>query len=154
MFACSISAISLEELSARVLPDASVVSFDHERFLTRCLGNRGFAERMLTKFQELFAGDVAEIAEAGQRGDAEHVARVAHRLTGSLATLSAGRLREVLSVVEQQSRAGQLALLPQLLELVAVEWSLFLAQVANCSYPVIQGPVSPVLEADSGGCRS
>ncbi len=129
MVASSVPSGSTGDESLPVLLDSADLPFDWDRFLARCLGNQAFAERILAKFFRLFSDDFAEIEQAQRTGDGESLARVAHRLKGSAANISAVRLRNVLATIEHHGRQHQLEALPPYLELLRSEWALFVEHV-------------------------
>lgn len=135
----SLSSPSVEATAHRVLPHSDEPPFDRERFLARCLGNVSFAERMLAKFQLLFAEDLGELQQAGEQLDSARVARVAHRLKGSAANISAPRLRTALAAMEQLGRSDNLAQFSEHMEQLRSEWLRFeqsatveMARAASC----------------------
>ena len=75
-----------------------------DELLARCMGNIGFAERILAKFQDRFEHDLEELDRALQARDAEAVARTAHRIKGASANVAASRLHEHAAEIEQLGR--------------------------------------------------
>ncbi|MHB8865265.1 MAG: Hpt domain-containing protein [Pirellulaceae bacterium] len=96
-----------------------------DELLARCLGNIGFAERILAKFQDRFEHDLAELDRALQSRDADAVARTAHRIKGASANVAASRLHERAAAIEQLGRAQRLSDIPHGLEQLRHEWSCF-----------------------------
>ena len=68
------------------------------------MGNIGFAERILAKFQDRFEHDLEELDKALQARDADAVARTAHRIKGASANVAASRLHEHAAEIEQLGR--------------------------------------------------
>ena len=62
------------------------------------------------------ANDVSELGAAVDRGEAPAVARVAHKLKGSSATLGATRASQIASELETTAQAGDLTAAGDLLE--------------------------------------
>jgi len=97
--------------------------FDLEELLDRCMGNLELAERLLAKFQDRFQADLAELEQALQTGPSGEIARVAHRIKGASASVSALRLRELAGQIEQLGRSDQCAAIPPYLEQLRSEWT-------------------------------
>jgi HPt (histidine-containing phosphotransfer) domain-containing protein len=76
------------------------------------MGNIDLVQRVLDKFQQRLPEDLAELEQAFEHGNAEQVARTAHRLKGSSATMSAGGLTSAAADVEDASRHGRMAEVP------------------------------------------
>jgi len=91
-------------------PDAAdaPAPFDLAALLQRSMGQRGFVERVLTKFETKAREDLESIEQGVQAGDAERIAFLAHGLKGAAANLSAEALRDVAAKMERVSRSGDL----------------------------------------------
>jgi HPt (histidine-containing phosphotransfer) domain-containing protein len=65
---------------------------DHKDLLTRCMGNKQFAARILDAFLRQLSADLDELDAAIQAEDASEVAVIAHRVKGASSNVSARRL--------------------------------------------------------------
>jgi two-component system, sensor histidine kinase and response regulator len=82
---------------------------DYDALLQRCMGDREFADRILAKFQDRVGTDLDQLEQDLTAGDTEQVVRLAHRLKGAAANLSARALQEVASRLEALGRQGDRA---------------------------------------------
>ncbi len=87
--------------------DAQVV-FDADDLMARCLGNIEFAEHILEMFQTRFGEDLVELERYLAAGDADAVARLAHRLKGASANASARTLQTIAAEIEHKARTRSL----------------------------------------------
>lgn len=71
----------------------------------RCMDNITLVQRVLEKFQQRFPEDLDELEEALETHDAEKASRVAHRIKGSAANISAGHIQRAATEIEDLSRA-------------------------------------------------
>ncbi len=78
--------------SAAESPPCEMLNLDELR--NRCMGNIDLVNRVLKKFQTRFPEELAEMKQALECGDSERIARVAHRVKGTSASVSAKRWRE------------------------------------------------------------
>jgi len=92
---------------AAVSPTTKVL--DLEGLLHRCMGNVDLVRRVLEKFQTRLPEELAELEKALEGADMERLARIAHRVRGSSATVSAEGLAQAAAEVEDASRAGHVA---------------------------------------------
>lgn len=76
-----------------------------EELQNRCMGNLDLVQRVLDKFQTRFPEEVLEIQNALDAGDTEHVARVAHRVKGTSASVSAKGLTQAAAELEELTRS-------------------------------------------------
>jgi HPt (histidine-containing phosphotransfer) domain-containing protein len=95
---------------------------DIEGLVNRCMGNIELAQRVLEKFRQRFPEDLAELEEALTLGDMEKLARTAHRIRGSSATMSAEGLAEAAASVEHAGREGRQADVSLGMERLRDEW--------------------------------
>jgi HPt (histidine-containing phosphotransfer) domain-containing protein len=114
--------------SAVATPSSSVINIDE--LLSRCMGNAGFAERVLVKFRNRFEVDLAELGLAVELSDAEAIARAAHRIKGAAANVAATRLREGAAVIEHLGRTAQVRDVPQHLTQLTLDWNDFVQATA------------------------
>ncbi len=85
-------------------PLTSAQVLDLPQLLERCLGDLAFAERCLVKFQQRLQADVEQLQESVNAGDTFEVARIAHLIKGSAATVAAMPLAETANAVEAAAR--------------------------------------------------
>lgn len=104
--------------------------FDGQELLTRCMGNRQFAERVLDKFLTRLEADVSELEQAIAEEDLTAVARVAHRIKGASANVAAHRLHECCAGLEQRALRQNVQHLAAELDALRAEQSRF-AQCAR-----------------------
>jgi len=90
--------------------------------LNRCMGNIDLVQRVLEKFQQQIPADVADLEKALELGDAERLARIAHRVKGSSATMSAEGLAQAAAEIENASREGRMTDVPVCIERLRDEW--------------------------------
>ena len=81
---------------------------DFPQLLHRCLGNERLAREVIVRFHDRIEEDVARLQGALRRQDTTELAAVAHRIKGAAASLSANRLTEAASGMEEGARAGHL----------------------------------------------
>ena len=98
---------------------------NYDELVDRCLGKIDFAERVLSKFHDRFPDSLNEMLESTQEGDLESVARVAHRLKGAAANISARGILEAAQEIETIGRHGQAEELPPWLDRLNSEWERF-----------------------------
>ena len=84
--------------------DHSLAPLNFDELLHRCLGNRELAQRVLTKFQVLFAHELQAMRQRFEAGDWEEVGRLAHRVRGSAANVAAAELSRLATELEGQAR--------------------------------------------------
>ena len=112
------------ELSGR---DETVLAFDE--LVERCMGQIDFAERVLSKFEQTFGGDLTELEDLLERENHEEIALVAHRLKGASANVGAPRLCDRAAKIENLARAQRTAEIPPYLDQLRSEWSRFVESV-------------------------
>jgi HPt (histidine-containing phosphotransfer) domain-containing protein len=96
---------------------------DVEGLVNRCMGNIELAQRVLEKFRQRLPEELAELEEALRLGDVEKLARTAHRIRGSSATMSAEGLATAAAGVEDAGRQGRASDIPLCIERLRDEWS-------------------------------
>jgi HPt (histidine-containing phosphotransfer) domain-containing protein len=114
---------------------ASATSFpsgvlDVEGLCHRCMGNIDLVQRVLKMFAERMPEEMATIEKAIELRDTEQVARVAHRVRGTSASVSADGLMRAATEIEDVSRQGRLADLPPRVEQLRGEWEKYLSCAA------------------------
>ena len=117
--------------SARGDSSGGEAPVDYSRLIDRCLGNLEFADRVLNKFRTGFTAQIEELVELCSTDHAEKIARLAHRLKGEAAQVSAQGLSRVMAEVEQLGREQKLEGLPGCLDRLRREWSRFLEYSAT-----------------------
>ena len=98
-------------------------AFDIDELVDRCMGNLELAERLLAMFQDRFETDLTELEKVFETGESGEIARVAHRIKGASASVSAQRLQELAARIEQLGRSGQSAAILPYLEQLRREWT-------------------------------
>jgi HPt (histidine-containing phosphotransfer) domain-containing protein len=97
-----------------------------EELINRCMGNIDLVQRVLEKFGQRLPEDLEELERALEAGNTEEVARVAHRLKGSSASVSAEGIASAASRIEEAGRAGRSAEIPMALDRLRSEWKRYL----------------------------
>jgi PAS domain S-box-containing protein len=80
---------------------AASAAFDADSALKRVRGKQAFLLYLVEAFLQDLPGALAEIEEAAAAGDAQRLARSAHRLKGAAVTLSAGPVAETSQELEK-----------------------------------------------------
>ena len=101
------------------LKSAASEVFDREELRARCLGNIDFVQRVLDKFQQRIPAELAELDRVLALSDGEQLARVAHRMKGTSANVSAAALAHAAAEIEDLGRAGRMADVPEAIERLA-----------------------------------
>ncbi len=97
-------------MPASKLMDSECV-IDHEDLLTRCMGNRDFARRILESFAKQLNADLAALESAIDRGDVDHVAIIAHRVKGTSSNVSACGVHRLATNICELVKSGDIDLL-------------------------------------------
>lgn len=95
---------------------------DVDRLRNRCMGNMDLVQRVLNQFQKKIPEELAELERAISSRDTEQIARVAHRIKGTSANMSAERLQRAATEIETLGRLGQASDVPPLLAALRDEW--------------------------------
>jgi HPt (histidine-containing phosphotransfer) domain-containing protein len=95
---------------------------DVEGLINRCMGNIDLVQRVLEKFQQRIPDELAELEDAFEHGETERLGRIAHRLRGSSATVSAEGFAQAAAEIEDASRNGRVADIPAGIEHLRSEW--------------------------------
>ncbi len=99
---------------------------DLEGLRNRCMGNADLVQRVLKMFEQQFPAEMETIENALQLRDTEQLARVAHRVKGTSASMSAAGLTRAAAEIEDASRQGRLGELPAGIERLHDEWEKYL----------------------------
>jgi HPt (histidine-containing phosphotransfer) domain-containing protein len=109
--------------TAKSLPSAVL---DMESLRNRCMGNLDLVQRLLKTFHERMPLEMDAMEEALKQSDAEAVARLAHRVRGSSASMSADGLTRAATEIEIISRSGSVEDIPASIEHLRDEWEKYL----------------------------
>ncbi|MCR9117007.1 MAG: Hpt domain-containing protein [bacterium] len=81
--------------------------------LHRCMGNIDFAERMLKRFEETFEVQIDELSQQSGE-DRDEISRLAHRMKGAAANISAPLLEQSLvelhEITSQENPVSEVAI--------------------------------------------
>ncbi len=102
------------------IPPPEVLNLEELR--NRCMGNIQLVRRILEKFQQRLPAELAELENAFELNDTEQIARVAHRIKGTSASVSAKDLAQAAAAIEEASRTGQVTDIPPRIESLRSEW--------------------------------
>jgi HPt (histidine-containing phosphotransfer) domain-containing protein len=103
--------------------EAEILNYD--ALIDRCLGNLELAGRLVEKLQTCLPQEIENVEQALALKDAEQVARIAHRLKGATANVSARGLNQVLEEIEKFGNLGVLSEIPASMERLHQEWERF-----------------------------
>ena len=92
----------------------------------RCMGNLDLVQRVLHAFQQRLPEELEELEEVLELGDAKQIARIAHRIKGNSANVSAEGLRQAAAEIEDLSHTGCVSDLPLRVERLRGEWERYL----------------------------
>jgi HPt (histidine-containing phosphotransfer) domain-containing protein len=92
----------------------------------RCMGNIDLVQRVLRTFQQRLPEELDELEEVLERGDATQIARVAHRIHGNSANVSAEGIQRVAAEIEDLSHTGRVSDIPLRIERLRGEWERYL----------------------------
>lgn len=106
-------------------------SFELEELMARCLGKVELLERVVARFQDVFVDDLNALEAALQAADCQEVGRLAHRMKGASANVSAPLLHACTAAIEDVARANQIERIPSMLDDLRREWALFEGEVSN-----------------------
>ena len=93
--------------------------------LARCLGNVEIAERVLNKFSDRFGSDLCDLQRGLTGPNLELISQAAHRIKGSSANVSAHRLCDLATEIEQLARLEQTEEISRYVEELHREWERF-----------------------------
>ena len=106
-------------------PPASDV-LDVQGLRRRCMGDLDLMQSVLKLFVERMPMELKTIEEALQVRDLEQMARIAHRVRGTSASMSANAIARAAGAIEDAGRQGQLSDLPANVEHLRDEWEKYL----------------------------
>ena len=81
---------------------------DQKDLLTRCMGNKPFAARILNAFLKQLSADLEELETAIQNDDVSQVAIISHRIKGASSNVSARRLNSLASSIGDLAKNNDL----------------------------------------------
>jgi HPt (histidine-containing phosphotransfer) domain-containing protein len=99
------------------------------------MGNLCFAERILSKFESRFDGELRHLERSQAEQDAHEVAEIAHRLKGSAGSVSASGLADISARIEDLAKSHRFAEISPCLVLLRREWLRFLEFSGSLSRP-------------------
>ena len=94
--------------ASKLMPTQSVI--DQEDLLTRCMGNRDFAHRILQSFAKQLSADLNALESAIDRGDVDQVAVIAHRVKGTSSNVSACGIHRLAANIGELAKNGDIEL--------------------------------------------
>lgn len=100
----------------------SAPAVDVMALMGRCLGNFKIVERVLSMFLVTGKSDLNQLQVAIESQDFEAIAEFSHRFRGASSNVSATKLCEIISSIEQQARSRNDEELPSLLTQLHSEW--------------------------------
>ena len=77
-----------------------------DTLVKRCMGNRKLANKALRIFGDGVAMEIAQIRSDLEDKNSQHLARVAHKLKGSAANISADKVTQIAGELERLAKAG------------------------------------------------
>ncbi len=80
------------------------IVIDHDDLLTRCMGNRQFAARILDAFERQLHADLDELDAAIQAENPAQVAIIAHRVKGASSSVSARQLNKLATTIGEWAK--------------------------------------------------
>jgi HPt (histidine-containing phosphotransfer) domain-containing protein len=114
-------------LAHRQTPEASYYEvLDLDGLRNRCMGNLELVQRVLEKFQQRLPDDLSEMERLLALRDVEQVARIAHRIKGTSATISAQGVHRAAAEIEDMGRAGRVTDIPMGLARLRSQWERYL----------------------------
>jgi HPt (histidine-containing phosphotransfer) domain-containing protein len=81
---------------------------DQKDLLTRCMGNKPFAARILDAFLRQLNADLDELEAAIQNENAAQVAIISHRVKGASSNVSARRLNFLATSIGEMAKNNEL----------------------------------------------
>lgn len=99
--------------------------FRLEELVARCAGRLDFAQRVMAKFLDHFAHDVAGLELAWDTGDFDALAFTAHRMKGAAANIAAPALRTRVTEIEDAARRRQPENLAEIFPRLRDDWERF-----------------------------
>ncbi len=108
-------------------------AFDLAPLLSRCMGNRELAIRLLNTFAASLPKDLQSIQGLSDENQYEQVAKIAHRLKGSSANLGAVGVYEAATQLEKQAKSPNDGPLAEWIERLTLEAKNFVRGFAAMS---------------------
>lgn len=105
---CRAAAVVVTPTGDLTSPPDDLPALEFAVLLERCVGDAGFAGKILKKFQQRLPADVNALRQAILAGEACQVSSLAHGLKGSAANVSATGLSQVVGTIERAARSGAL----------------------------------------------
>lgn len=100
--------------------------FDLEGLRKRCMGDLHLVQNVLKTFHERMPTELKTIETALQSRDTDEIARIAHRVRGTSASVSADGMARAAAAVEDAGRHGQLDELSNNVKHLRDEWETYL----------------------------
>ncbi len=123
---------------------------DATTVLARCLNDAKVVEKLLAKFSAQAPITVAQLRQAAVGADAGQIVRLAHSLKGASASVSAEKLRDLATRVEQAGKAGdstdEIAALIGQMEVSVKECVAFIPQAVERARAAAGNSPMPALE--------
>jgi HPt (histidine-containing phosphotransfer) domain-containing protein len=107
------------------LGQSAAAPLDLDGLIERCVGNTGFAERILARFESRCSEDLESLEECRSRQDWGEFGNIAHRLRGSAASVSAPGIAEASETLEELARGECADRIPAYLDRLRHEWQRF-----------------------------
>lgn len=127
----SVDTRSGDSAGRQVADDSKSDVLDLDRLRNRCMGNIALLERVLDQFHKRLPEELAELERALELRDSEQVARVAHRIKGTSANVSADGLQRAAAEIEDLGRTGSVTDVPTRLERLRSEWERYLEHTST-----------------------
>ncbi len=121
---CNAPCVAAEDQRTSESSRAAVLDLDGLQ--RRCMGNIELVQRVLSAFQQRLPEELQALDEVLEVGDAKQVARVAHRIKGASANVSAEGLRQVAAEIEEPSHSERVSEIPSRVERLRDEWERYL----------------------------
>lgn len=113
---------------------SSVLPFDEEELLERCIDDPEIVRRVLHKFEAHFIEEFERLRLAVAASKTDDIQERAHSLKGAAATVSAKRLADALRRLEELSRHNDLQSAPSQLQIIEAAWNEFRNYLATRGY--------------------
>jgi len=110
---------------------STLPAFDREDLVERVMGNTELARRVVTVFLSSIPEQLAALAEAVDRFDAQSAGLAAHSIKGAAANAGALRLSETAQRAERLGKTGELAAVSGLLPELKARWEQFRVQAED-----------------------
>jgi two-component system sensor histidine kinase/response regulator len=102
--------------------------FDRDDLLSRLMGNRSLAHRVVSRFLADMPQQLLALSEAISSADAANARMAAHSIKGAAANVGGAQLRKAAQTMEALGEAGKLAEVRELLPELADQWERFRAE--------------------------